>query len=769
MKKRISTLLLSLLLLLPVIPCAGAAFTDTSGDVAIASAALQGLGIASGTSETTFSPNSTLTRAQACVWTVNAMGLSSQVNSYSRKTLFSDVSATSWYNGYVNLAYSQGVVNGRGNGTFSPDTPVTYGEMATILLRMLKYTSAEIGSVWPLDYTAFCDDLGLSEGLSLSPTGSLTRGQAAVLLYRTLKSNVNSTQKPYYESINGVASTSESILMDTNSSYGGNSNLLMVYSLGSNGGIQYYTQKNNQNEALIGYMGTVLFDGTGSVIGFIPEGDEYLDVVIETAKASSLTAADGRSYRISSGAVVIAAGETYPYNTSGYLQLASHIGSTVRFFYNDSGVISYLYLAGGTSRLSEAAVADTTSAASSLSRALGITSKNYTITKNGVLADPSDLAQYDVGYYDAASGTLRVSDYRVSGFISAASPSISAAETITLAGHTFDVLECAWDTLKEFDMSDNVTLLLTDDGKVAAAYRSSKLSADMVGVLSKDGKSVTLVGSGITLSASNMDYEEDDLGTLVTVSTSSDSTIYCTAVSGSSSKSLNLTAHTVGDVEISPACSIYEWAGKGYVYDLEGNQGTSSSSLNVIDWAEKLSSSYVSYTHTNSAGQIDVILLKDVTGNAYNYGKMTVIEDAINLGSGTMAAYNNAATLTNSSGTSSQHLYALSNNGGFVGIAFGQSTHGYGRVVKVQTLYKLTDIPAEDFFLSDGCWYAEAQSNEYPISEKVEIYMDDANSWLSGEAGLASVLADGYDLTLYYDRSPSEGGQVRIIVAESAD
>ncbi len=768
MKKRISALLLSLLLLLPAIPCAGASFTDVSGDAAIAAATLQGLGIASGTSETTFSPDSTLTRAQACTFAVNAMGLSSQVNSYSRKTIFSDVSASSWYNGYVNLAYAQGVVNGRGNGTFAPDAPVTYGEMATILLRMLKYTTAEIGSVWPLDYTAFCDDLGLSEGLGLSPFDVLTRGQTAVLLYRALKANVNGTQKPYYESINGVASTSEAILMDTASSYGGGSDLLMVYSPGSNGGIQYYTQKNNQSDALVGHMGTLLFDGAGSVIGFVPEGAEYLDVVIETAEASLLTAADGKSYRISSGAVVIAAGETYAYNTSGYLQLNSRSGSTVRIFYNDSGAISYLYLAGGTSSSSEAAVADTTSAASSLSRALGIANKNYAITKNGVSTDSSALAQYDVGYYDAASGTLRVSDYRVSGFISAASPSISAAETITVAGHTFNVLECAWDTLKEFDMSDKVTLLLTDDGKIAAAYRSSKLSADMVGVLSKDGKSVTLVGSGITLSGT-IDYTEDDLGTLVTVSTSSNSTITCKAVSGSSSKALDLAAYTVGNVEISPACSIYEWAGKGYVYDLEGNQGASSSSLNVIDWTEKLSSSYVSYTHTNSAGQIDVILLKDVTGNAYDYGKLTVIENAINLGSGSMAAYNNAATLTNSSGTSSKHLYAFSNNGGFIGIAFGQSSHGYGRVVKVQSLYKLTNISAEDFFLSNGCWYAQAQSNEYPIAEQVEIYMDDTNGWLSGEAGLTNVLADGYDLTLYYDRSPSEGGQVRIIVAKSGD
>lgn len=768
MKKRISALLLSLLLLLLAIPCTGASFTDVSGDVAIAAATLQGLGIASGTSETTFSPNSTLTRAQACTFAVNAMGLASQVNGYSRKTIFSDVSSSAWYNGYVNLAYAQGIVNGRGNGTFAPEAPVTYGEMATILLRMLKYTTAEIGSVWPMDYTAFCDDLGLSEGLGLSPFDVLTRGQAAILLYRALKANVNGTQKVHYESINGVVSTSEAILMDTASFYGGGSGLLMAYSTGNNGGIQYYTQKNKQSDALIGYMGTLLFNGAGSVIGFVPEGSEYLDVVIESAQASLLTTADGRSYRVSSGAVVIAAGETYAYNTSGYLQLNSHSGSTVRIFYNDSGAISCLYLAGGTSGGSEAAVAETTSAASSLARALGISGQNYTITKNGAAADASALAQYDVGYYDAASGTLRVSDYRVTGYISSASPSISAAETITVAGHTFDVLECAWDTLKGFDMSDKVTLLLTDDCKVAAVYRASKLSADMVGVLGKDGKSVTLAGSGITISGA-MDYTEDAPGALVTVSISSDGEIKCSAVSDSSAKALDLAAHTVGDVKIASSCAVYEWAGKGYVYDLEGNQGESSSSLNGIDWTEKLSSSYVSYTHTNSAGQIDVILLKDVTGNVYDYGKLTVIEDAVNFGSGSMSAYNDAATLTNSSGTSGKYLYALSDYGGYVGVAVGQGSHGYGRVVKTQSLNKLANISAEDFFLSDGAWYVEAQGDEYPVSESVEVYISDGDCWLSGETGLANVLADGYDLTLYYDRSPSKGGQIRIMIARSGD
>ena len=177
MKRMITALALAAALCLSLVPGAGAAFTDIPDETTqVAAAVLQGLGVVSGTSGATFSPDETLTRAQMCAMAVNALGLSDQVSAAGRKTLFSDVSPAAWYNGYVNTAYGEGLVNGYGNGTFGPDDPVTYGQVATILLRMLGYTSAEVGSLWPLDYTDFCDELGLSEGLSLSPTGSLTRG-----------------------------------------------------------------------------------------------------------------------------------------------------------------------------------------------------------------------------------------------------------------------------------------------------------------------------------------------------------------------------------------------------------------------------------------------------------------------------------------------------------------------------------------------------------------------------------------------------------------
>ena len=769
--RRMISALAAAALCLTLMPGAGAAFTDIDDETTqLAAATLQGLGVVSGTTSTTFDPDSTLTRAQMCALAVNAMGLADQVSTGGRRTLFSDVPASAWYNGYVNVAYSEGLVNGYGNGTFGPEDPVTYGQAATLLLRMLGYTSAEVGSLWPLDYTDFSDGLGLSEGLSLSPYDPLTRGEAAVLLYRAVLETVNGTSQPYYETINGVSSTAEAILLDTDASYGGGSGLAMVY-LPDGGGITYYAQDRQQSDALEGYLGTLLFDGAGEVTGFIPGDGEVRDVTIGSATASTLTAADGASYRISSGAVVLSGGDAYEYSASGYLQLNSRAGATVRLFSDSTGAIRYLYLSGGTTSASQAAVADTSAAASSLARTLGISGRTYAITKNGAAAESGDLAEYDTAYYDAATNTLRASDYKVTGYISGASPNVTAAETLTVAGYDFPVLESAWDDLGGLRVGERVTLLLTDDGKVAGVCAPSEVQADMVGILAEDGRSVTLSGSGITLTASSVDYDEDMLGSLVQVACTKASTLKCTQPSSAGSRAgLDLTDNTLGKLSLAPSCQIYEWAGAGYVYDLQGNQGSASADFSVLDWTDSISSGSVTYYRTNTAGQVDLILLDSVTGSCYDYGKLTRYAGSNGISGGSFDGepfYNDAATLTNASGTSQKYLYTTATvaSGRYVGIALGTSASGSQRIAEVQTLDS-AKASAEDFFLRDGDWYVESGRQEYRVSGQVQIHLTEADLWLEGTEGLESVLADGYALTLYCDRSAGEGGQVRVIAAQ---
>lgn len=772
MKKKALSVFLSLILLAGTLTApVSAAFADISdAGTALAAAVLESMGIATGTSAGTYSPNSGLTRAQFCTLAIRAMGLEDKAAANGYKILFSDVKPGEWYTGYVNLAYSQGVINGYGNGRFGPGDGVTYGQVATILLRLLDYTSDDVGKVWPRDYVIFAEDLGLSEGLSLSADSVVTRGQAAVLLYNMLGTEVNGGSRYYFETMAGVASTQTAVVLDTDAVSGGASGQLMACALGTTGSsIEYYSQKLRVPDGLEGYLGTLMLNSAGKVIGFVPSGNAFADVKVSAAKASGITSASGETYRIAGGAQVIYNGSLYAYGSSGYLQVNGQAGKSVRLFYGDDGAVSYVYISSGTSASgTEAVVAATKTAGSELVRRLGLSGIGVSITKNGAPAAEGDLAQYDTAYYDAAAKTLRASDYRVSGYIEAASPSVGAAETIVVAGCTLDVLECAWDSLEAYSPGSRVTLLLTDDCKVAAAYPASSPATEMTGVLSEDGGSVTLCGSGLVLTASTVSASAALQGSLVKVEAASKSALTCSAYSSANpAGKVDITAGTVGGYTLAPGCSIYEWAGSGYVYSLSGLRGVSSADLGEITWTAVLPASSVSSYRLNSAGQADILLLKDVTGNCYDYGRVQSYSGlaGINLGSETFPAYNGAISVTNSTGAGGKYLGGLTVSGLYGGVATAAYSDVYRRAVAVAALTAVSVAGPDAFFRDGGGWYVTAGQYETPVSDNVQVYLEATGSWYGGESGLLTALSSGMRLTLYYDRTLDTGGQIRVITA----
>ncbi len=738
-----------------------AAFTDiTDTQTQTAAAVLAGMDITTGTTSTSFSPNTQLTRAQFCAFVIRMTGQENLVATAARKNLFSDVPSGSWYAGYVNLAYENGLINGYGNGTFGPEDCVTYGQAATILLRVLGYSSAEVGSVWPSDYTTFLSSLGIGQGLSLSDSQNLTRRQAAILLYHTLETSVKGNSQLYYETLSQVSDTKSVIILDTETQNG----YTEVYSL-TDGTYQSYPQANSLSADFTHSIGTLLLNSAGKITGYLPDTQASTTVTLKEVKSSGLTDTSGTFYQIPSSAVLLYQNETYSYGTGGYLHAGENLGAQVTLYYDDD-VITYLTLATADSTQADTvAVATTASAETELAQKLGISGTSYTITKNAAAATSQDLGLYDVGYYDATSQTLRVSDYKVTGYLQVASPTIANAQTVTIAGGTFSVLECAWESLETFQLGDRVTVLLTDDCQVAAAYPASTLTADMVGILSSDGRSVTLSGSGITLSASELSYKDQDLGALVTVTTPDASSLRCTAVS-SSAASVDFTQGTVGNLSLASNCLYYEWTGAGPVYDLAGNPSQSSSSTDDLIWTDRLSASQVSYYHVNENGLVDILLLKDVTGNCYQYGAVTAYSgtDGINLGgNNNLTSYNNAVALTNSGGTTVKYLCALSTDA-YCGLVVKTYSSAYQQVCAVAALTKLSSVGADAVHLTGDSWYLSTETLELPISQNVEVYLKTADTWLSGESGFLHVMSTDQPLTVYYDRTPDTGAQVRILV-----
>lgn len=90
-------------------------------------------GVLKGTGADTFSPDMTVTRAQAVT------ALARLVNGEEAQTeTFSDVEPGSWYAGYVAWAVEQGIVEGDGQGHFLPGETVTAEQLALMLGRLYE-------------------------------------------------------------------------------------------------------------------------------------------------------------------------------------------------------------------------------------------------------------------------------------------------------------------------------------------------------------------------------------------------------------------------------------------------------------------------------------------------------------------------------------------------------------------------------------------------------------------------------------------------------
>lgn len=923
MRRKIVSLLLILVLLCQIVPLsAGAAFTDVK-DAAVSEAAsvLSGMGIVDGVGGGRFSPDTVLTRAQFCALVVRMMGMADQVGGNSYKMLFTDAKPGAWFTGFVNLAYSEGLVNGYGNGKFGPNDPATYGQVATIVLRLLGYSAADVGKVWPGDYVNFANDLGLNKGLQLT-AGNITRGQAAVVLYNTLLAASKTTGKEYYRSANGTVSCQKAIVLDVSAKNGGASDQLMVC---ANGAIGYYDQKMKVPADFVGAVGQVLLSSENKVVGFIPTAERWVDVTLDSVKSTSLTAQDGTvyavdanavtlvgrnvyawgqagylqagvcagkpvrlyydekgavshvhllsvaaddtvtqvvksqraiildvdvdngnasdllmaytigtagsleyygqrtvldgsnvgcigdllldeencvvgfskasedmkdvtiaeakitglvgtdgiTYRITGSAVTIVGEDLYTWKETGYLLLDSQPGKTAKLYYDEIGAVTHVYLNQGTATASTVtAVAPAGGSADHLAAELGI-SGSYRITKNGVAAENGDIAGQDVAYFDSASGTLRVSDYKVTGFIDSAYPGVHGAETITIAGCEIPVMESAWESLENFTLGDSVTLHLTDDGK--AAYAAAPKERTMLGILSTDGRTVTLCGSGLKMEAEGHTGSEKLYGGLVSVSDGIDVMRYYEYTPKQQAGVLTLSARTLGSYKLAPSCEIYEHASttgyNSYACSLSGAEGLPSYDFRDISWTDSLPAASVTAFHLNSAGQVDVLLLRDVTGNCYEYGKLTSYSGAISMGNmNGMSAKNSAVTITNGDyrTESTKYLGGAFTSGydTYHGIALRSYNANYKIVTATVSLNRKADLNRSCFALEKDEWFCTVDGARIPVSENVQIYLEKSGTWLRGQEALRAVLTMDASMTVHYDRTLTTGAQVRILAVK---
>ena len=95
--------------------------------------ALASRGIINGKTENSFEPESTMTRAEFATIIARGLGLPQKSN-----VIFKDVTTNDWFYNYVGTAYSYGIIKGVSESEFNPNGTITREEAAVMVTRAAK-------------------------------------------------------------------------------------------------------------------------------------------------------------------------------------------------------------------------------------------------------------------------------------------------------------------------------------------------------------------------------------------------------------------------------------------------------------------------------------------------------------------------------------------------------------------------------------------------------------------------------------------------------
>ena len=207
---------------------AGAAFTDQA-DIKATDAVnmLSSLGVITGYTDGSYQPNKVVTRAEMAkmIFVVrnNKIDDSAYQSNYSKLT---DIS-NHWAKGYIKFCESQGIIAGKGNNKFDPDSPVTGVEAAKMLLVVSGYDSDKAGltgSAWRTNVLKYAGAAGILDDVNSALEQGLPRQYAAQMIYNTLDVNRvkwSEDSKSFDDILNGgVKETVGSAYMGLSYDYG---------------------------------------------------------------------------------------------------------------------------------------------------------------------------------------------------------------------------------------------------------------------------------------------------------------------------------------------------------------------------------------------------------------------------------------------------------------------------------------------------------------------------------------------------------------------
>ena len=289
-----------------------------------------------------------------------------------------------------------------------------------------------------------------------------------------------------------------------------------------------------------------------------------------------------------------------------------------------------------------------------------------TVYRNDSQTDSAQLDPYDVYYYNQSAKTVWIYSRRAAGRITAVSPSASAPTSVTVAGVSYTLASSAaasqLSSLNGGGVGQVVTLLLGMNNEAVAVLTGEQADEVFYGVVQSASRSlieengadvqqtVTVACTDGVTRAVNVDKSLNyPAGWLVEITVDENGENVTALCEKSVTGTFNAEGTALGEYPLADDVQILDTT-------TEGVAGTiRPSRLSGVT----LSASDVKYYTTNAVGEIDRLILDDVTGDLWTYG---VLDDVRNLvtnltssgSAGSTGSGSNASSgSSNSSGSSS--------------------------------------------------------------------------------------------------------------------
>ncbi len=660
---------------------------------------------------------------------------------------FSDVSGSHWASPYIQAAVSAGYVKGYIDGTFDPDGTVKYEEAVTMMLRVLGYTDDDFGASYPYGQIGVANGKKMTDGMNAEIGEPLTRRQVAHLISNTLttvskKTNadlINVHDCTLIEDVTILSGADENDSLDYNE---------IMTSSGK------YEIDDSFDAGYIGSKGDLVIKDGKYVVAFSNGSESTSDqyVIYSTLNDAILCYKMGDTSTIKQ--LDISSSTTCYVNStaSTYSNVRSmmSMGDVIRVRYNSNGTIDYINYSEGTVDGPTKVTSD-----SWISQFNTDSSTKY--MRDGSETTQSGIKTNDIVYYSKNLNMILAYSNKVTGVYENASPSKDNPSSVTISGVTYEVegVEAYNDFASSVNYGDTVTVLLGRDGtKAAGVVTSTTGSTSVVGYVTETGRKNFNNSDGTEYTSYYVQIVTAD-GTVYTYPTEHDVSIQQSKVvratikdgkanigviSSSSSLSgyVDYSKMTIGSKSVSSDVKILDTVSMAY----SNTTAYTKTYMQRIDGIE-LTASNVIYYSTNSAGQIDELILHDVTGDMYSYGLVTKFD------SSTLSS-----TIDVSGSLYTSSLFQVMRGTG-VKIIINSSTVEYAN--------QLTSVSGTATDLTQST--VKINGNTYKLSDKVAVYKEDG-SWNYSYMSLNDAINGDYKYTCYRDKSEDKGGRIRVIVVK---